>query len=495
VQDAAYGTLLRSRRQRLHARIATTLEDRFPEIVAAQPELLAHHCTEAGLAEKAIEYWRRAGERAIERSANPEAIAHLTRGLKLLNALPEGRHRDERELMFQVALVAPHWASKGWASPGAERVATRALELCRQIGADTPEHFWTLWALAAFYFVRGEVWVGRPLVEQCLQLAERLQDRELLGYGHFLMGNILFWFGELVPARLHLEQGIALYDPEAARSAATRHGFDSCMGCECFLGRVLWHLGYPDQARTHSERSIAVAEASSQPFGRSHALSWAAALHQLRGEVGETRERADQDLALATEQVIPFFAAHTMVLRGWALVEQGRQEEGIAQLREGLIAYRATGAELERPHWLGLMAEACRGTGQIEEGLRVVSEGLAEIEQNGIRYYEAELNRLEGELRLGLDAADDQRAEACFRRAIDIARVQQAKSLELRAATSLARLWRDQGKRTEARGLLAPVYGWFTEGLDTNVLKDAKAELADAPAVPQSGSLAAAGAV
>jgi predicted ATPase len=178
------------------------------------------------------------------------------------------------------------------------------------------------------------------------------------------------------------------------------------------------------------------------------------------------------------------------------LVEQGEQEEGIAQLRRGLIAYRATGAELERPHWLGLMAEACRRTGQVEEGRRVVSEGLAEIEQNGIRYYEAELNRLEGELRLGLEAADDQRAEACFRRAVDIARAQQAKSFELRAATSLARLWQRQGKREDARDLLAPVLGWFTEGFDTVDLQQAKAlldELAEAPALAASGGLAVSG--
>jgi predicted ATPase len=205
----------------------------------------------------------------------------------------------------------------------------------------------------------------------------------------------------------------------------------------------------------------------------------AAALHQLRGEAGRTEELADADLARATEQVIPFFAAHAMVLRGWALVERGQPEEGIAQLRGGLAAYRATGAEIERSHWLALMAEACRHTGQTKEGLGVVAEALDHVAQTGIVYYEAELYRLEGELRLRVDAADEQRSETCFRRAIEIARKQRAKSWELRAATSLARLWSEQGRRTEARDLLAPIYGWFTEGFDTADLKAAKALLAE----------------
>jgi predicted ATPase len=315
------------------------------------------------------------------------------------------------------------------------------------------------------------------LVEQCLQLAERLQDRELLGYGYFLMGNILFWFGELIPARVHLEQGIAIYDPDLARSSAAQHGFDSCSASRSFLSRVLWHLGFPDQALINSDQAISIADEVSQPFGQCHALSWAAALHQLRGEVQKARKHADVDLAIATEQVIPFFAAHGLILRAWALVEQGQRDEGVAQLRKGLIAYRATGAELERPHWLGLMAEACTKTGQIEEALSVVSEALAATKHYGIRYYAAELNRLEGDLRLGLNTADAKGAEVCFRRAIDIARAQQARSFELRASTSLARLWRDQGKCAEAREMLGPIYNRFTEGFDTPDLKEAKALL------------------
>jgi predicted ATPase len=244
-----------------------------------------------------------------------------------------------------------------------------------------------------------------------------------------------------------------------------------------FLARVSWHLGYPEQALRHSGQAVAIAEGISHPFSRAVALSWAAALHQLRGETRQTQELAEISLALATEQGFPFLAAFAMVFRGWALVEQGQSEEGIAQLRDGLVAYRATGAELESSHWLGLLAEACRDTGQTEDGLRVIAEAFDHVAQTGIVYYEPELRRLEGELRLRQDPANAQKAETCFRCAVETAREQQAKSWELRASTSLARLWRDQGKRTDARDLLAPIHGWFTEGFDTLDLKEAKALL------------------
>src|SRR5438477_8087172 len=225
----------------------------------------------------------------------------------------------------------------------------------------------------------------------------------------------------------------------------------------------------------HAAQAIAVGAKLSHPFSQAWALSWTAALHQLSREVEKTRERADADLAMADEQVIPFFGAHAMVLRGWAMVERGQQGDGLAEIRRGLVAYRATGAEIERPHWLALMAEACMRSGRMEEGFRIVGEALEHSTQTGIEYYDSELHRLEGELRLRLDPVDAQQAEANFRRALEIAQRQQAKSWELRAATSLARLWGEQGRRAEGRELLAPVYAWFTEGLDTADLKEAKA--------------------
>jgi predicted ATPase len=291
------------------------------------------------------------------------------------------------------------------------------------------------------------------------------------------MGNNLFWFGEIGAAQAHLEKGIALYQPEWSPSLAFRFGFNCASHCHLFLGRVLWHLGYPDHALTCAEQAVAIAAAASHHASRAGALSWAAALHQLRGEVGRAREVAERDLALTTEEMLPFFRSHAIVLRGWALVGQGQCEDGIAQLREGLVAYRATGADLECSHWLALLAEAYRDIDQPEEGLCLVAEALDHVAQTGIVYYEPELHRLEGELGLRRDQADAQKAEACFHLAVEIARSQRAKSWELRAATSLARLWGERGRRAEARDLLAPVYGWFTEGFDTQDLKAAKALL------------------
>ena len=262
-------------------------------------------------------------------------------------------------------------------------------------------------------------------------------------------------------------------------SATSRHAFNCASDCYAFLGRVLWLLGYPDQALQCSRRAVTIAEEISHPFSLAIALGWRAALHQLRREVPQTRVVAEAALALATEQIIPFFAAHSMALRGWALVEQGRHHEGIAQLRQGVEAYRATGADLESPHWLALLAEACGKAGEIEAGLGALATAFDLVAQTGIAYYEADLNRLGGKLRLARDPAGaSQLAERSFLHAIDIARAQQAKSWELRAATSLARLWGEQGRRTEAQELLAPVYSWFTEGFDTADLKEAK-ELLD----------------
>ena len=474
VRDAAYASLLRRRREELHARIAAVLVTEFPEFTAAQPEIVAHHYTDAGLAEQAVPYWQRAGERAIERSANLEAITHLTRGIEMLKSLPGSPERDEQELVLQVASITPVWASRGFGSPQAERAATRALELSRQVGVDTPAHFWAVFGVAFAYLLHGVMPRARELAEQLLGIAERLRDPELLAYAHFEMGNTLLWFGELAATQTHLEQSIALYDPEWGRPATFRCGFNCATSSHRFLGHVLWYLGYPDQALSSSRRAIAIAKEISHPFSVAAALSWAAALHQLRQEADQTREVAEADLALSTEQPIPFYAAHAMVLHGWALVEQRQCEEGIARLREGIDAYRATGSEIESSQWLALLAEACGKAGRITEALDIIREALADVEHTGIRYREAELNRLEGELRLG---RDEERSEMCFQRAIAIARAQQAKSFEMRAALSLARLWRDQGKRDEARNLLAPLYGWFTEGFDTADLKEAKALL------------------
>ncbi len=480
VRDAAYGSLLRRRREELHARIAAVLEADFADRVAVEPELLARHLTEAGLLEKAVPWWLRAGEWATERSADLEAIAHLKRGLEVLVGLSESVARDEQELLLQAALIAPFTANEGYASAGLERAARRAVELGGRIAAESPAQPQAVWArgrLANFHMFRGELRTGLALAEEALGLAERLGDPLILGHVRYMMALLHRHLGDLAAARRHLEAGLALYDPERDRAEAARYGFDTCTACHAVLGWVFWDQGYPDQALRHAEEAIAAARAVSHPLSDAFALSFAAMLHQLRGDVAFCRERAEAALALATEQLLPYWAAHATVLGGWALVKEGQAAEGLARLRAGLDAGRATGSKVRGPQWLALLAEACLAAGRIEEGLSAVREALAEVEETAARYYEAELNRLEGELLLACEQPEESGAEASFRKATVIAHAQQAKSWELRAATSLARLLARQGRREEAHALLAPVYGWFTEGFDTPDLKEARALL------------------
>jgi predicted ATPase len=475
IQDAAYQSLLLSRRQQLHQRIVHALRDRFADTMATQPELVAHHCTQAGLASEAVEYWRRAGERAIERSANVEATAHLTRGLDLLQELPDTPERAQRELGLQTALGLAMGVSKGWGAPETERTHARARQLCGHVDA-SPQLFLALQGLGGVHCVRGEIRPALELMEEALRVAQRLHDPSLIVQGHFLVADQLFWFPELVSSRAHLEQALAGYDPTRDRARGLQSlGWDPCVASLTFLGRVLWHLGYPDQARQCSDRALAMTDDMAHPFSRAWALSWAAALHQLYREVDQVQQLADADVALATEQVMmPFFGGHGMVLQGWALVRQGHGGDGLAQLEAGVAAYRATGAELERSHWLSLLAEAYGALGQPEEGLRVLTGALDEIQRNGVRYYEPELHRLRGELLLAAGRDRERDAETSFLRAIDVASRQGAKSLELRATTSLSRLLDARGRRVDAGRLLTGIYGWFTEGFDTADLKEAK---------------------
>jgi predicted ATPase len=326
---------------------------------------------------------------------------------------------------------------------------------------------------------RGELRTGLALAEEALGLAECLGNSLLLSQARYTMGQFHLFLGDFAVARAHLEAGLALYDPERDRAKAARYGFDICMACHSYLGLVLWDLGFPDQALRHAGEAIGAARAAAHPLSEAWALTMAAMAHQLRGEATLCLERAESALALATEQVLPVWSPRAMVFGGWVLVKKGHVEEGLARLHAGLGAYPAMGSKVDGPQWLALLAEAYLATGQIEEGLSAVREGLAAAEETAARYYEAELNRLEGELQLASKEPDDKRAEASFRNAIAIARGQGAKSFELSAATSLARLLARQARCEEASALLAPVYGWFTEGFDTKDLKDAKALLGE----------------
>jgi predicted ATPase/class 3 adenylate cyclase len=480
VRDAAYGSLLRRRREELHARIAAVLEADFADRVVAEPELLARHLSEAGLLEKAVSWWQRAGEKATERSANSEAIAHLKQGIEILGRLSESAGRDEQELFLQAALITPFYAKEGPASAAVERAALRARELGGRIGPDSaaqPQAVLARWRLGFVHAMRGELRTGLALYEEALSLAGRLGDPFLLSGIHHMMGLAHLWLANLAAARRHFEEALALYDPERDRAKAARLGYDLCVGCHSHLGIVVWDQGFPDEALCHTEEAIAAARAAAHPLSQAHALSYAAMLHQWRGEVALCREQAEAALALATEQLLSYWAALAMVAGGWALAREGQTEKGLARLRAGIDALRATGSKAWEPQYLALFADACLAAGRIEEGLSAVREALGEVEETDLRWYEPELNRLEGELLLASKEPEESSAEASFRNALAIAREQQAKSWELRAAESLARLLAHQGRREEARALLATIYGWFTEGFDTSDLEDAKALL------------------
>jgi predicted ATPase len=475
IQEAAYQSLLRSTRQRHHQRIAQVLEERFPETVETHPELVAHHYTEAGLMAQAVPYWQRAGQHATARSAHVEAISHLTRGLEVLKSLPDYPKRTQQELMLLIALGVPLTATKGFGAPEAGRVYARARELCQQI-EDNLELFPVLRGLATFSLLQAELQMAQELAEQLLSLAQRQPDPVFLPFSRQMLGTPLFWRGELAPARAQLEQGMARLQPQH-HALVVSHGFDPVVVCHSYMAWVLWLLGYPDQALQRSREARTLAREGAHPYTLAFALNWTATLHMFLRQGQATQEWAEATIRHTSEHGFPLYLAFSTILRGWALARQGQGAEGIAQIHQGQAAYRATGAVLARPWHLAMLAEAYRQAGQMEAGLAALAEALTAVHNTGEHVYEAELYRLQGEFLLAGVAAHGVEAETCFCQALDVARQQQAKSWELRAATSLARLWQQQGKVTEARALLAPVYGWFTEGFDTADLQDARALL------------------
>jgi class 3 adenylate cyclase/predicted ATPase len=474
IQEAAYQSLLKRTRQQYHHGIGQILAARFADTVETRPELLAHHYTEAGLIESALVYWQLAGERAMERSAHVEAVMHLTRGLEVLQTLPETSQRAQQELHLQTALGPALIATKGYAASEVEHTYARARALCQQSG-ETPELFSALRGLWVCNEARAELRTARQLGEQLLALAQTLQDPMLLVEAHRALGNTLFWLGEFASARTHLEQGMALYDPQQHRSLAFLYGTDPGVVCLSYSAWALGLLGYADQALQTSAEALALAQRMAHFHSLALALTWAIYLHQARRELHAVQERVKALVALAAEQGFPYWLALGTILGGWALSQQRQAVAGIAQMHQGLAAYRATGAELFRTYWLALLAEAYGTAGQVQEGLLVLEEALALVDTNGERYWEAELYRRKGELLLQSGVWDAaQGAAVCFQQALAVARRQHAKALELRAALSLSRLWHHQGKRAEVYQLLAAVYGWFTEGFATADLQDAR---------------------
>ena len=473
--EVAYGSLLQDRRRALHARIVEAIEKLYSDRITEQIELLAHHALRGELWEKAVDYLHQAGKKAAGHFATREAIACFEQALAALKHLPEDHPSIEKAINIRVDLGPALISMKGFGATEVEENYTRARALCEQFG-ETPQLFPVLWGLARMHDVRGELKVGRELGGQLLRLAQRVQDRALLLEAHHELWANLSALGELTAARTHTEQGFVLYDPHQHKHHAFLYGGHDPGVCSGYhAAEVLWLLGYPDHALRRSRESLALARELSHPSTMANVLFFTAWFHQHRGEWQTVQARVEEGMTLVTEQGFSRWLAQASFLQGWLLVERGQKNAGIAQMVEALATERA-GIGLARWNALfaALLAEVYGQTGQIGEGLKVVNEELANRRVTECCCYEAELHRIKGELLSREAAADGEVAEACFQNASNIARGQSAKSLELRAAMSLSRLWQRQGKKAEARDSLAEIYGWFTEGFDTADLKTGK---------------------
>ena len=473
IQDTAYASLLRRTREQAHQQVANVLENELPETADTQPELLAYHFTEAGLHEKAINYWRQAGQKAMARSANIEVISHLTKGLELLKLLPGNSDRHRQELDMNMALAPALMGVKGSSSPEAEDAYGRALALCEQLD-DTDRHFHILWGQRRFYSNRGDHGAARALGKQLLELARSQNDPARLVAAHVALGGTLTIVGNLRSGLTHLEQALDLLDAEQQRALGMRYGLLPWEHALAGLTTALWLLGYPEQALQRSREACAVARELDHVQSLAHALHFTAQLHVFRREPQATFEYAQDCLTLSTEQGFSVFAGLSGILKGWALFKQDQTEVSMAQMRQSMTLIMEQGHGLGKAIYLSLLADVYHDIGQDDEGLRFLAEAQVYMETSGECYYEAEIYRLKGDLLLAQSVGNQTEAETYFQQAISVAQTQSAKSLELRAATGLARLWQSQGKGQEAHDLLAPVYGWFTEGFDTADLQDAK---------------------
>jgi class 3 adenylate cyclase/predicted ATPase len=483
VQDAAYGTLLREQRRALHARIAEALESQFAEIAESQPEWLARHCTEAGLSEKAAHLWGKAGQRSLERSALVEAAEQLGRALAEIATLPGTPRLRRDQIKLQIALITPLLHVKGYAAPETQTAVERArllIDQAEMLGEPLED------PLLLFSVLYGS-WVGnyisfngnvmRKLAAQFLALAEKQETTGPLLIADRITGISLLCTGDIARCRAHFDRAIALYDPAEHRSLAVRFGHDARVAVLSYRSWALWMLGYPEVAIADVERALKDAREIGQAATLAYAFSHASITHLLCRNYAVAAAEAQQIVAIAEEKGALFWKSHGISMLGCASALTGRASEAVHMITSGLAAYRSTGSNAWLPLYISYLAWAYAELGQFDEAWHCMREALASVETTGERWLEAEIHRVAGEIALASPERDVTGAEAYFERALAIARAQQAKSWELRAATSLARLWRDRGKRRQAGDLLAPVYGWFGEGFDTLDLKQAKALL------------------
>jgi class 3 adenylate cyclase/predicted ATPase len=483
VQDAAYGTLLREPKRVLHARITETLESQFAEIAENQPELLARHCTEAGLIEKAAGLWGKAGQRSLERSALIEAVAQLTRALDQIATLPATPALRGEQIKLQVGLIAPLYHVKGYAAPETRAAAERARLLIEQAEAlgEAPEDPLLLFSVLYGFWIANYVAfngdVMRELAEQFLALAEKQRATVPLMIAHRIIGIFLVNTGDIADGRAQLDRAIALYDPAAHRPLATLFAIDTRVAVLTYRSYALWYLGYPEAALADADYALKDAREVGQAGTLMYALALTSVTHISCGNYAAANAQLNELTVFADEKGASYWRATGMMHQGYILALTGKASEAVQMITSGIAAHRSTGATIAIPSSLSSLARAYAELGQFDHARRCNGEAMIAIETIKQSWCEAEVNRAAGEIALHSPERDAAKAEAYFQRALAIARQQQAKSWELRAAMSMARLWRDQGKRDEARDLVAPVYGWFTEGFDTLDLKEAKALL------------------
>jgi class 3 adenylate cyclase/predicted ATPase len=486
VQDAAYGTLLREPRRALHARIAETLETQFVEIAESQPELLARHCTEAGLIEKAAGLWGKAGQRSLERSALVEAVAQLTRALAQFATLPGTPALRREQINLQVALVTPLLHVKGYAAPETKAAAERArllIEQAEALGESAEDPLLLFSVLYSFWVANYTLFNGdalRGLAAQFLALAEKQGATASLMIGHRLMGVSMTATGSIAQGRAHFDHAIALYDPAEHRPLATRFGQDVRVSILSYRPLALWLLGYPEAALAEAEHALKEAREVGQAAALMYALAFTTFTQDLCGNYAAANALDDTLAAVAEEKGSTFWKAQGMIHHGCVLALTGKASDALEMITAGISTIQSSGrATAHVPWYLSRLAMAYADLGQFDDAWRCIGDAMTAIETTKEKWCEAEVHRVAGEIALISQEPDAAKAEAYFECALTVARQQQAKSWELRAAISLARLWGDQGKRDQALELLAPVYGWFTEGFDTLDLKEAKALLGE----------------
>jgi predicted ATPase len=482
VQETAYNAVLRERRAELHGRIARTLAADFPEVLENQPELIAHHCTEAGLDEEAVEFWREAGELAISRSASHEAVAHLQNALAILGRFAECHFRDRTELGLQTSLGGALIAARSFAAPETGEAFLRAWELCQRLG-DERRQWPVLFGRWIHHTARAELEDSLRVARDMLRLAEGQADPVPQIIAHRALANSHFFIGDLAATQAHAEQALAGNGLAPRHNLATLYSADPYVMSGYFLAHALLRRGYPERARGHAESALARAREQGHVLTLAQALHHDCLFHQLAREATIVRQQADALVTLASEHGLPFWQALGRIFRGWALVEAGQGRAGQAELQSGLAAYRATGGRLYLSYALILAGDVAQALGDVAAGLEAITEAKSAIEANGVRGFEAHAHRVEGELRQA--DGDLEGAAACYQRAMAVARRQQARLSELRAAVGLATLWLESSRRKEAHDLVAPLYAWFTEGLQTADLRAAAKlldQLAHAPA-------------